>query len=96
MKFVAKLSSEKPQAERDPHDRDNLITLTTGGSKLTLVADQDEWEAYMNRVSEHLEAKKRTQQDNRLDSVAAEDVALSDGTQLTSITDTTVGMSETP
>ncbi|WP_227378098.1 hypothetical protein [Haladaptatus halobius] len=48
MKFVAKLSSEKPQDEREPHDHDNLITLTTGGSKLVLVADKDEWEAYMS------------------------------------------------
>ncbi|MFH5801806.1 hypothetical protein [Haladaptatus sp. CMAA 1911] len=45
MKFVAKISSEKPQDERDLHDYDNLITLTTGGSKLTLIADQDEWES---------------------------------------------------
>lgn len=94
MKFVAKLSSEKPRAERDPHDQDNLITLATGGSKLTLVADQDEWEAYMSRVSEHLENKKRTQQDDRLDSIAAEDNALWDATPVTSTTDNTAGMSK--
>jgi hypothetical protein len=81
MKFVAKLSSEKPQDERDPHDHDNLITLTTGRSKLTLVADQDEWEAYMTCVNEHLEDKKRAQQDDRLNSGAAKDVQ-SDATHL--------------
>ncbi|MFH5802178.1 hypothetical protein [Haladaptatus sp. CMAA 1911] len=94
MKFVAKLSSEKPQDERDPHDQDNLITLSTGGSKLTLVADQDEWETYMSRVNNHLEDKKRTQQDDRLDAVTAEDEALWDATPVTSATDDTVGMSE--
>jgi hypothetical protein len=94
MKFVAKLSSEKPQAERDPHDHDNLITLTTGGSKLTLIADQDEWEAYMTRVSEHLEDKKRAQQDDRLDSMAAEDRALWDATPVTKATDNAVEMSK--
>jgi len=94
MNFVAKLSSEKTQDERDLHDPDNLITLVTGRSKLTLVADQDEWEAYMSHVSEHLEDKKRTQQDDRLDAVAAEDDALWDATPVTSTTDNTVGMSE--
>ncbi len=29
MKFVAKLSSGKPQDERDPPDHDNPITLTS-------------------------------------------------------------------
>lgn len=93
MKFVAKLSSEKPQDERDPHDHDNLITLATSGPKLTLVADQDEWEAYMTRVNEHLEAKKRAQQNDRLNSGAAKDVQ-SDTTQLTRAADNTVGMSK--
>ncbi len=64
IQFVAKFSSEKLKEERDPEDHDNLITLTTDGSKLILIADQDEWVAYMSQVSEHLEAKKRARQDD--------------------------------
>jgi hypothetical protein len=48
----------------------------------------------MSRVSEHLEDKKRALQDDRLDSIAAEDDALWNATPVTSTTDNTVGMSE--
>jgi hypothetical protein len=48
----------------------------------------------MSQVSDHLEDKKRIQQDDRLNAVTAEDDVLWDATPVTSTTDNTVGMSE--
>lgn len=51
MKMLAQLTSEKAKEDRDPYDDGNLLTLAKE-KRLTLTAEKDEWNEYLQDVKE--------------------------------------------
>lgn len=52
MRKVAELTSTAGEGERNPKDESNLITFETSGKRSKLVADREDWVAFVEEVSE--------------------------------------------
>lgn len=54
MEQCAKLTSTKPEEDRDPWDPENLLTMEKRNGRRALVADRDEWLDYTDGVQERI------------------------------------------